>query len=694
VFYDLRMERPMRPSKLGFCIFAVFLSAAVGAPGQNPPGIKWTWLSTTKGDLQEPNAGHEQTSTIVADVDLDGVNDFIVSERSMAPSVVWYRRGDEGWVKYVIETEPLHIEAGSDCHDIDGDGDQDIMMGGDWQSNRIWWWENPFPDFDPSKPWARREIKNTGGNKHHDQLFGDVDGDFRPELVFWSQNDRTLNVAEIPERPRESGVWDSNVIYNYGDDSQMEQRGTYPDFKGVNEHEGLAIIDVDGDGKNDIVGGGRWFRHIEGPTFHENVIDGSYQFSRAAAGDLIRGGRPEVVLVVGDGVAPMLMYEWREAGRDEGKKGRGTWISRELLPSVDNGHSIRLIDFDGDGNLDIWSAEMRLNGGNPDAKNRILLGDGNGIFRETAVSTGMGLHESKMADLDGDGDLDILGKPYNWETPRLDIFLQNGTGALVSKRAGAFNKSVGLELYSLRYEFQKDVPATLALIRKMGITQVEVSGYFDLSPEAFKKQLDRSGLACRSMIFGYERLRDDMAGVIREAKHFGARLVGCGWIPHEFGKFSKDDEQKASMDFNAFGRKLADAGLRFFYHPHGYEFVPLGRGTLMDAMMADTDPRFVSFQLDVFWVLYGGFDPLRLLRRYPGRFSSVHLKDLRRGAPRNGTGGAPEETSVALGTGEVNFPIILREAVQQGILHYYIEDEAKEAPAQIVKSLEYLKTLK
>jgi len=684
----------MRRIQNTFGIIASALILGAAAPGQIPPVAKWTWLSTAKGDLEAPNAGNEQTSTVVTDVDLDGVNDFIVSERSQAPAVVWYRRGDDGWTKYVIETEPLHIEAGSDFCDIDRDGDPDLMMGGDWQNNKIWWWENPLPDFDPSRPWKRREIKNTGGNKHHDQLFGDVDGDFRPELVFWNQNDRTLNVAEIPEHPLDSGDWESKVIYSYSDDSQMEQRGTYPDFKGVNEHEGLAILDVDGDGHNDIIGGGRWFKHTGGPSFSENVIDGSYQFSRAASGDLVKGGRPEVVLVVGDGVAPMLMYEWKEAGRDEGKKGKGTWVTKEILPAVDNGHSIKILDFNGDGNLDIWNAEMRLNDGNPDAKNRILLGDGKGNFYDMNITTGIGLHESKITDLDGDGDLDILGKPYNWETPRLDIWLQNGTGPVVSKRAGAFNQTVGLELYSLRYEFKKDVPTTLASIRKMGITHVEVSGYFDMTPENFKKGLDQNGLICRSMIFGYERLRDDMPQVIREAKLFGARLVGCGWIPHEFGKFLPDDEKKASVDFNAFGKKLADAGLRFFYHPHGYEFAPAGEGTLMDAMMADTDPKFVSYQLDVFWVLYGGYDPLRLMRQYPGRFSSVHLKDLLKGLPRNLTGGAPEETSVSLGEGEANFPILLREAVKQGIRYYFIEDEAKEAPAQIVRSLEFLRSLR
>ncbi len=86
------------------------------------------------------------------------------------------------------------------------------------------------------------------------------------------------------------------------------------------------------------------------------------------------------------------------------------------------GHSLDILDFNNDGHLDIFNAEMNL-GQNPEAKCRILLGDGKGNFSVNEVITGFGMHESKIADLDGDGDYDILGKPYNWQAPRLDIWL-------------------------------------------------------------------------------------------------------------------------------------------------------------------------------------------------------------------------------------------------------------------------------
>ena len=290
-----------------------------------------------------------------------------------------------------------------------------MVFGGDGSSNYVWWWENPYPDFDPAIPWKRHEIKNSGENKHHDQMFGDFDGDGKTELVFWNQNAHKLFLAEIPDDPGNAVTWEFTEIYSWSGDSEMEQRGTYPDWKSVNEHEGFARADIDGDGKIDIIGGGRWFKHIGGTNYLTNIIDAGYSFSRSAAGQLIKDGRPEVVLVVGDGIAPMIMYEWQ----------KGTWIGTVLLEEVDNGHTLDIVDFDGDGNLDIFNAEMDL-GQNPDAKAWILLGDGKGNFKNTVVIEGYGNHESRIADLDGDGDYDILGKPYKWKAPRLDIWLNEG----------------------------------------------------------------------------------------------------------------------------------------------------------------------------------------------------------------------------------------------------------------------------
>jgi hypothetical protein len=380
--------------------------------------VRWKHLSSASGDLVPPNAGDQQTSAAVADFDGDGVNDFVITERTKAPSVVLYLRGESGWTRSAIDDVPRHIEAGTVAFDIDQDGDQDLLVGGDWQSNEVWWYENPSPGAAVAKPWPRHLVKDTGATKHHDQIFGDFDGDGRTELAFWNQGARALFVCEIPERPASAGEWPCSAIYTWGDDSEMWQRQTrpYPGFKGTNEHEGLDAVDVDLDGTLDIVGGGRYFKHAEGTTYQLNLIDAGYQFTRAVAGQLVEGGRPEVVLAVGDGWAPLMMYEWQ----------KGTWVPKELLPEVNCSHSIRLVDFDQDDHLDIWFAEMRLDGGNPSSRNMVLFGDGKGGFEPVSIAEGFGNHESKIADLDGDGRLDVLGKPYNWEAPRLDVWLNLG----------------------------------------------------------------------------------------------------------------------------------------------------------------------------------------------------------------------------------------------------------------------------
>jgi len=362
----------------------------------------WQHLSTTFNDLDVPSASTEQTATLILDIDRDQRNDFVVGIRNEpGPSLIWYKQEANSWTRYVIESEVLPIEAGGTYADIDGDGDLDIAFGGDYRSNEVWWWENPYPTYTPGVDWTRRLIKNSGAAKHHDQMFADIDNDNVLELVFWNQFASALIVAEIPANPRATEPWPQTTIYQWD---------------GGAEHEGLSQVDIDGDGTVDIVGGGRWFKRNANGSYTANIIDDSKRYSRAATGQLIAGGPPEVVFVCGDCIGPMDWYELVN----------GNWVAHRLLDAdANHGHSLAIADINQDGFLDIFNAEMRLNGANPNAINRILYGDGNGDFITSIVSTGIGNHESKLDDLDNDGDLDILGKPFNWDTPRLDIWLND-----------------------------------------------------------------------------------------------------------------------------------------------------------------------------------------------------------------------------------------------------------------------------
>jgi sugar phosphate isomerase/epimerase len=253
---------------------------------------------------------------------------------------------------------------------------------------------------------------------------------------------------------------------------------------------------------------------------------------------------------------------------------------------------------------------------------------------------------------------------------------------------------VGLELYSVRDRMATDVPGTLKLVRSWGFTEVEGGVFQGKTAAETRALLDAHGLRMQSSLVGYEAFAKDLDAVIADAKTLGLTFVGTAWIPHQrpFGKAHVD---KALEDFTKWGKTLRGAGLRFFYHVHGYEFQPSADGTLMDTLVRHTPADAVDFQADVFWVARGGGDPVGLLKKYPGRFTPAHLKDIEKGVALNdATGSAPDETSVVLGTGQLDIPAILRAARDSGVTHYYIEDEHPDAYSQIPKTLEYLRNLK
>jgi sugar phosphate isomerase/epimerase len=273
-----------------------------------------------------------------------------------------------------------------------------------------------------------------------------------------------------------------------------------------------------------------------------------------------------------------------------------------------------------------------------------------------------------------------------------------GLGLSRSLRAQDFKHPatgiIGLQLYSLRHLFEKgDIAGTLEMVRGWGFTDVEAAGTYKLSPADFTAEVKKAGLRIASTGSDYARLEKDVGGVIKEAQTFGARQVMCAWIPHQ-GRFSRADVDKAVPVFTKAGRAMRDAGIRFLYHVHGYEFQPGPDGTLFDALAKQTERGVVDFQMDVFWVVHGGGNPVDLFGTYPGRFPSTHLKDLPKGTKTGDpTGQAPDELSVPLGQGMIDFPGILRAANKDGATLHFIEDEHPQSEKQIPQSIKYLATL-
>ncbi|MGJ8680161.1 sugar phosphate isomerase/epimerase family protein [Paraglaciecola sp.] len=252
---------------------------------------------------------------------------------------------------------------------------------------------------------------------------------------------------------------------------------------------------------------------------------------------------------------------------------------------------------------------------------------------------------------------------------------------------------LGLQLYSVRHQMEKDIPNTFAEINKWGIKIVEGGGnHYDLSAEEFRNELIKNDLQIASVDTSFDEIRDNPMAVVYKARYFGSRFATFYWIPHDGKKgFTIDDAKGAVKALNKAGKILKENGITLQYHPHGYEFLPYKGGTILDYMIENT--KHAAFQMDVFWVKQGGMDPTALLQKYPGRFLSLHLKDRKKGTKNSTDGKADVEANVVLGTGDVGIASVVAEAKKQGIRYFFIEDESKRVMLQVPESIKYLNQL-
>ena len=409
------MSPPRRSLANNVSLILVLSALTAASAATVPPLPVWKHLSSRDGTLPQPNGGKQQTAAIVFDIDGDGADDIVIGERTRAPALVWIQHTDAGWKKHVIDNTRERPEAGGVAFDVDGDGDKDLIIGGDSMVDELWWYENPRPDSDPAAgPWRRHLIKKGLGGQHHDQAVADFLGTGRPQVMFWNQNVHKLLLAEIPQGPRSAGLWPLEEIL----DTSSNKTAT--------KQEGMDVADIDGDGTPDLVAGIFWFKHLEGRRF--KPVQVAPEPGRVAVGRFKKSVVPQIVLAPGDGSGPLLLIECDGDPLDP-----ASWKSRDLLGvRVVHGHSLQVADINEDGNEDIFCAEMgkwtekRSDPDNPSARAWILYGDGAGNFTTTVFSTGIGFHEARVADVNGDGRPDIIDKPYNWETPCLEVWLNEG----------------------------------------------------------------------------------------------------------------------------------------------------------------------------------------------------------------------------------------------------------------------------
>ena len=259
-------------------------------------------------------------------------------------------------------------------------------------------------------------------------------------------------------------------------------------------------------------------------------------------------------------------------------------------------------------------------------------------------------------------------------------------------------QEIGIQMGSMRNLYPQGVPAVLVRIKELGITELE-GGAGRMDRNEFKKLLKEYGLKMVATGTSFEMLSnpDSTRKVIAIAKDLGAEQIVCYWIPHDGDNFTFADIKKGVEVFSAAGKMIKESGLTFCYHVHGYEFREYeggGKSTMFDYLISNTSPEYVSLQMDVFWIKNPGQDPAALLRKYPDRWKSLHLKDRKIGTPNNLNGRQDKESNVVLGTGDVGIAEAMKAAKEIGIKHFFIEDESSRALEQVPLSVAYLKSLK
>lgn len=249
-------------------------------------------------------------------------------------------------------------------------------------------------------------------------------------------------------------------------------------------------------------------------------------------------------------------------------------------------------------------------------------------------------------------------------------------------------QEVALQLYSLRNEMKVDPVKYHQLISKWGISALEGGGNYGMSDSEYQKLLADNKLRIVGVGANYNVLKSDPSQIINEAKKYGAKFATCYWIPHTDGPISLEEIKAATDLFNQTGEMLAKEGITLTYHPHGYEFGEAGNGTVMDYMLENA--RNFAFNMDVYWVKMGGGDPLAIMKKYPGKFPQLHLKDRKKGTPGSPDGHGDVETNVVLGTGDIDIAGLIAEAKKQGTSYLVIEDESSRSVAQVPRSVAFI----
>jgi sugar phosphate isomerase/epimerase len=260
--------------------------------------------------------------------------------------------------------------------------------------------------------------------------------------------------------------------------------------------------------------------------------------------------------------------------------------------------------------------------------------------------------------------------------------------------ANPFGMPIGLQLYTLRDALVKDVPGIIKKVAEIGYKEVEVYDFYGKTAKEFGKLLKDNGLSAPSGHYMTRHIKGDWAKHIADAKELGMKyMVNAILDPSE--RKSLDDYKKLVELFNKAGEQTQKAGIQYCYHNHNFEFKKYGDTTAYDFLLKELDPKLVSFEMDCFWVVHAGQDPVAYFKKHPHRFPLLHIKDLKDHPPATQEFDAKMGLFAEVGHGTIDWKRIFAAAPQGGMKHFYVEqDECERPPLESVKlSYEYLKNL-
>lgn len=254
---------------------------------------------------------------------------------------------------------------------------------------------------------------------------------------------------------------------------------------------------------------------------------------------------------------------------------------------------------------------------------------------------------------------------------------------------------IGLELYTVRGECQKDLEGTLKKVAAIGYKEVEVFDFYGKSASQFRRLLEESGLTAPSAHYKFVQVQSGWEEHVEFARALGLKYMVNAILEPDQRK-SLDDYKRAAELFNKAGEQCKKRGIQFAYHNHNFEFKTFDGVVAYDELLRLTDPKLVQMEMDCYWVTRAGKDPVEYFKKHPGRFPLLHIKDRKPGYPPATDQDKGRGPFTEVGRGSINWKRIFAAAPQGGVKHYYVEqDFCDGSPLQSIWiSYDYLKNLK